>query len=264
MSVRSIKSTAEEDARRAVDRGGRLIRKDAFAVVFVLIVLTILVDAFLGDGTWGMVVSLVTMSVTLVVTLGTSDVGPVGRRVGILACLLGVVGIVAATALDYNGLARLAYMVLMIILGVMTPVVIARRLLKHPYVSMSTVAGAADIYLLVGLLFAVVYGVIGVTGAGLPNVLTSADPDRFSAASAFFIASRPVGPADFIYYSFVTLTTVGYGDLTSALPLGRMLSVAEALFGQLYLVTVVAILVANMRGRRQDADGLVSSEEELP
>jgi len=43
-----------------------------------------------------------------------------------------------------------------------------------------------------------------------------------------------------------------------------MLSVAEALFGQLYLVTVVAILVANMRGRRQDADGLVSSEEELP
>jgi len=56
-----------------------------------------------------------------------------------------------------------------------------------------------------------------------------------------------------MYYSFVTLTTVGYGDLTASTAIGRMLSVTEALVGQLYLVTVVAILVSNMGRSRNPA-----------
>ncbi|MEP6622954.1 MAG: potassium channel family protein, partial [Acidimicrobiia bacterium] len=56
---------------------------------------------------------------------------------------------------------------------------------------------------------------------------------------------------DFVYFSFTTLTTTGYGDLTSRLDLGRMLAISEALLGQLYLVSVVALLVANLgRPRR--------------
>jgi hypothetical protein len=80
-------------------------------------------------------------------------------------------------------------------------------------------------------------------------------------ASVFFIASRPLGPSDFPYYSFVTLTTVGYGDIIASVPFGRMLSVCEALIGQLYLVTVLAVLVANIgRSRRTQSD---DSLEEL-
>ncbi len=60
-------------------------------------------------------------------------------------------------------------------------------------------------------------------------------------------------PSDFVYYSFVTLTTVGYGDLTASTGIGRMLSVTEALVGQLYLVTVVAILVSNLGRNRKPA-----------
>jgi Ion channel len=56
---------------------------------------------------------------------------------------------------------------------------------------------------------------------------------------------------DFLYFSFVTLTTVGYGDRTAASDLGRMLAVTEALFGQLYLVTVVALVIGNV-GRDRD------------
>ena len=57
---------------------------------------------------------------------------------------------------------------------------------------------------------------------------------------------------DYVYFSFVTLTTVGYGDLTARQDVGRMCSILEALFGQLYLVSVVALLVANMgRSRRR-------------
>ncbi|HUB75504.1 MAG TPA: potassium channel family protein, partial [Solirubrobacteraceae bacterium] len=52
-----------------------------------------------------------------------------------------------------------------------------------------------------------------------------------------------------IYFSFSTLTTTGYGDLTPALNVGRALSVLEMLTGQIYLVTVIGLLVANMRRR---------------
>jgi voltage-gated potassium channel len=48
----------------------------------------------------------------------------------------------------------------------------------------------------------------------------------------------------------VTLATLGYGDYTAAGELGRTLAIVEALFGQLYLVTVIAVLVSRMRGRR--------------
>jgi len=53
--------------------------------------------------------------------------------------------------------------------------------------------------------------------------------------------------ADYVYFSFVTLATLGYGDLVPRTTLGRMLAVTEALVGQLYLVTVVALLVSNYR-----------------
>ena len=56
-------------------------------------------------------------------------------------------------------------------------------------------------------------------------------------------------PNDFLYFSLATLTTTGYGDFTAATELGRAMSVTEALIGQIYLVTVLAVIVSNI-GRR--------------
>jgi hypothetical protein len=73
----------------------------------------------------------------------------------------------------------------------------------------------------------------------------------------FFAGRHGATIVDYLYFSFATLTTVGYGDLTAAGDLGRMLAVSEALTGQLYLVTVVALLVGNVgrdRIRRDPAD----------
>ena len=53
-----------------------------------------------------------------------------------------------------------------------------------------------------------------------------------------------------LYFSYATLCTVGYGDYTAASDLGHTLAVSEALLGQLYLVTVVALLVSRVRPRR--------------
>jgi uncharacterized membrane protein len=74
--------------------------------------------------------------------------------------------------------------------------------------------------------------------------------DTISGESFFAEVANPNRP-DFLYYSFTTLTTTGFGDFTAASELGRTLSVVEALTGQIYLVTIVALIVSNLRPRRR-------------
>jgi hypothetical protein len=60
-----------------------------------------------------------------------------------------------------------------------------------------------------------------------------------------------VSNGDRVYYSFTVLTTTGFGDYTTATPVGHALAVFEMLTGQLYLVTVIGVLVGNFAGRRR-------------
>ncbi len=120
------------------------------------------------------------------------------------------------------------------VLTLATIVVIALGVSRQASVNSQSVTGAIGIYLLIGMFFVYVYGA-----------------SNYLSQSAFFVqtasASRPL----FQYFSFVTLATVGYGDYTAAHQLGRMLAIVEALMGQLYLVTVLAILVSQLgRPRR--------------
>ena len=227
---------------------------DRYGAVIILILATILSTAFVGDKSWGLVVTLVLMSVTMNVTLRTSNASRNLRIVGAVVSVLTILGLIAALLFGNEGPARVAYGLAMIALVLVTPVVIARRVAEHTVVTLSTVTAAAAIYLLLGLLFSVVFNLIGVVlgiMAGNPG------------AAAFFVASRPIVPSDFVYYSFTTLTTVGYGDLTASVPVGRLLSNVEALIGQLYLVTIVALLVSNLgRSRRPVlADDSVDEEQ---
>ena len=71
---------------------------------------------------------------------------------------------------------------------------------------------------------------------------------------------------DFIYFSFTTLTTTGYGDFTAGTSLGRMLAISEALVGQIYLVSVVALLVANLGRERRSQNAMIDDfrDEDAP
>jgi len=83
------------------------------------------------------------------------------------------------------------------------------------------------------------------------------------ALGPFFAFADRASAADYMYFSFSTLATLGYGDLMARTNLGRMLAVTEALCGQMYLVTVVALLVSNFarqwsRGRSVRSTGITS------
>jgi hypothetical protein len=94
------------------------------------------------------------------------------------------------------------------------------------------VAGAIAVYLLLGLLWALLYGVIAAT-----------DPDAFHGL-ALFSLEESGAQQDFIYFSFVTLTTLGYGDMSPVAPAAKTLAWFEAVFGQLYLAVTIARLVS--------------------
>ena len=68
---------------------------------------------------------------------------------------------------------------------------------------------------------------------------------------AFFAQHAAASSQNLLYFSFATITTSGYGDLTAATDVGRSLAIAEALIGQIYLVTVVAAIVGGLGRRRR-------------
>jgi hypothetical protein len=194
---------------------------------------------------------LLLQTATLLVALRTSDAGRKSQMVAGVVALITIAGVTIALVTGNDRLAHLAYAASMVALVAVTPIAIVRRLMSHPTVNITTITGAANIYLLFGLFWASVYSTIG--------ALTRVGSQ--TPAQAFFISStgRMPVPSDFIYYSYTTLTTVGYGDLTSASQIGRMVSITEALVGQLYLVIVVSVLVANV-GRMRPVKAAVEEQ----
>ena len=105
--------------------------------------------------------------------------------------------------------------------------VILRRAFSHKKVTLNTVAASLAAYLLIGLVFAGGY--------------------RFVQVVSHPMFSQPgVNGFTYEYFSYITLSTVGYGDFTPANDGGRTLAMLEALLGQSFLVTIVAMVVANL------------------
>lgn len=115
---------------------------------------------------------------------------------------------------------------LMLAIGVGLRVVV----LEPGAVTLNRIVGALCVYLLFGLLWAVLYATVELV-----------EPTAFAYAHG-----APGDPLEqFLYYSFVTLTTLGYGDVTPVHPVARTIAYFEAVIGQLY----VAVLVASLVGR---------------
>jgi len=151
--------------------------------------------------------------------------------------VLVVLGVSVAAISVLLGATETSYVIAAAISGLLVigaPIAIVRGVRSHLEVTVRTVLAALSIYLLIGLFFAFAYSVMAAIDTG-----------------PFFSSGIDGVLPDHLYFSYSTLTTVGFGDLTASGDLGRMASALEALVGQLYLVTVVAVLVSNLRGRRR-------------
>ncbi|MER7073201.1 potassium channel family protein [Terrabacter sp. NPDC000476] len=238
--------TAPAPRRQGTSAGNRLF--DRFDLV-LLLVLAVIVSQALVDtrgSVWGSLVTHATTGLALVVATRASAAR---RRVRRVLDVLVVVTLVSNVllllpaggqpvppdALQPEGVWLGAAVVL--------PVIIGRRLLEHPVVRVQTVLGAVAAYLQI----AVAYATLFQTVDGLT-------PTHFFG--------EQVSTTAYTYFSLTTISTVGYGDLVAATDLARLAATSEAVVGQVFLVTFVALIVSRFaagpgrgaRGARHDAD----------
>jgi len=205
----------------------RLEEQDDFGIVLLLILATIMVVS-LGAGAIGQFIGVCLSGFTLLFVLHTSGAHRRTFRAALAVVVIAVAG--AAVGLLSGGeQASTAAGLIGLLLAFAAPVIILRRILASSTITVRLVLGALAIYLLVGLTYAYLYPVI------------SAVTDQ-----PFFVQTPTPAAIDYVYFSYVTLTTVGYGDFTASTSVGRMIAVSEALTGQLYLVSAVALLVGNI------------------
>jgi uncharacterized membrane protein len=184
---------------------------------------------------WSRLVTVALQGATLVLALRTSQARPLLVRVAAVAVAAALVGSVTAVLSGGDAGSDSTVLTSALLVGLAPAGIaagVARNIREDQGVSIATMFGVLCIYLLLGMFFAFVYGTISTLGS-----------------AEFFAQQSNPTQADFLYFSYTTLTTTGFGDLTAATGLGRAVTISEALVGQVYLVTVVAAIVSNLRPR---------------
>lgn len=207
-----------------------------YGLVLGLTVISTGAQMLLPDTPFSQLTQALLMAATLVTALyAEGATAAQWRRVGALVAIA-VVGLIAVSIVGQGSTGRSITFGSGGILALAGAVVVARGVVGgitvERRVTLHSVMGALTVYLLAGLVFAFCYAVMDeIAGAA---VLSHLGTDKH---------------AEEVYFSFVTLTTVGYGDIVPTAAAARMTSVLEALFGQLYLVTIVAVIVSNVGAR---------------
>ncbi len=205
------------------------------ACLFVLF----LVLGIAPSGPWQDALITALAAATLIFALRAGDVTPrVTAVVTVFATGVAIaVAVLAAAGAETAAAARVSAGALVCIAPPAIAVGVVRGLRERGGATIQAIMGVLCIYLLMGMFYAFLYGSI----------------DRLGGAP-FFTGGASATASHCLYFSFTTLTTVGYGDLTARTDLGHTLAVTESLFGQVYLVTVVAVLVSGL-GRRPASSG---------
>jgi len=202
---------------------------DAFGLVLLLVLLIYVLASVISNRSWPAVLLTATMGATSVVALTSSHARPLFvRRVLWLAVLAVALAAIAAISGGRQWLSAANFLNICLLTAAMAAVL--RRVLTSANVSSRTIGGAISVYASLGLLFTWAYGMV----------------DRIEGGG-FFGHVAGIQGSDFLFFSYTTLTTTGYGNLVPASHFGRMLSGLEMMLGQVFLVTLVAGLVSLWR-----------------
>ena len=211
-------------------------RHHGFGVVLVMVLASASFQVAAPDSEWGQLVTVVLGAATLSVSAWAAQASHAFVRGAVAVTILLALVSILVLVLQGDVPGSAASLVNGLLVAI-APVVIGAGVLRDMRaeggeVTIRTLSGVLAIYLLLGMLFSFFLG-------------AAADFE----GGAFFTHAPDPNRSDFLYFSYVTLSTVGYGDLSPLTDVGRMLAVTEALIGQIYLVTVVALIVTNLRPR---------------
>jgi hypothetical protein len=200
-----------------------------YVIVLLLVLTLVLFEIVAPDADWARATVIALAGGALIVAVATSR-APAAIRVKRVR-VVGAISLVVVLGIATGILPAAVTFALESVLIALIPVALAgglRRLVREQGVRIHAVAGGLAIYLLGGLLFASVIAFVAHLQTG-----------------AYFAQGPDVSNGDRVYYSFSVLTTTGFGDYTAAHPVGHALAVLEMLTGQLYLVTVLGVLIGH-------------------
>jgi hypothetical protein len=169
----------------------------------------------------------------LVATLRISGVRQSHQRFYFAAVLLAVCLLLAVILFGSDSDVRDWLALAWVLLVVATPFLVLKRVVAAGDVTTQTILGAVCVFLLVGI--SLTYAVMAL-----------------DAFSPFFV--QEIRSTDYVYFSFVTITSLGYGDLTPASDVARTTTIVFTIVGQLYLVMIFAKLVSVWRPRKRPRD----------
>jgi len=218
---------------------------DAYGLVLLLILITFVVMMTLPpEGSGGRVAAVAVGALTAIVALTSSDVRPARVRLSLVVAVAAVVASILAEGIPSFRLLSAAFVADSLLLTVAAVTILRRVIVGASEVDTRTLLGAISVFTLLGLLFAFLYLAYG----------------RWSGSEFFTGVAHPPA-SDYLFFSYTTLTTTGYGNLVPAGTVGQSFAVLEMLMGQIFLVTLVAGLVSLWRpgaakpaaGRTDDA-----------
>lgn len=218
-----------DDDPRHLDRFGALLALSAITVVVnMLIDLEDPTEDLRNEIGWIFVT--VVSGATLILAANASGVSKRWRRiitlvVGLATVLAVLISILSVVGADPETVTTGRPSLLWVIIASAAPFFVLRRIFQHQEVTGQTLAGAVSVFLLIAMAFSYLLGVI----------------DQWMGDPVF---GSPEPTTTFMYFSLVTITTLGYGDISPATNVARMLATSEAVIGQIFLVTVVARLVS--------------------
>lgn len=206
--------------------------------MLVLVLTTFVVTMTLPPEGWaGRVAAVVAAGLTAVVAFTSSGVAPGRIRLAVVVVVAAVVAAAAARATSSDFLEGLAFVGSASLLCV-AAYVILRRVVFASEVNFKMILGAVSVFTLIGLLFGFAFLALG----------------RLQGGEVFTGVSQPRS-GDYLFFSYTTLTTTGYGNLVPAGQIGQSMAVLEMLFGQVFLVTLVARLVSLWRPGARGSQG---------
>jgi hypothetical protein len=204
---------------------------DAYGLVLLLIMVTFVVMMTLPPEGWGGRVAAVAVAgITAIVAFTSSDVRPARVRLAGMIAAAAVVAAFLAKQIPSDRMLGIAFGAVAILLGIAAVTILRRVIVGARKVDFRTILGAISVFTLLGLLFAFLYVALG----------------RWSHRD-FFAGVANAASSDYLFFSYTTLTTTGYGNLVPAGKVGQSLAVLEMLVGQIFLVTLVAGLVSLWR-----------------
>ena len=216
--------------RRVRDDEAASLGEHVRLLLTVLLLFTL--QATLAETTIAVLLQVFVAGSALILALRLAEAHARVQQYVAVLVLLALVGSALQVLLGRSDPAQGALLLINGLLVAAGPVVLFGAVRRHPQVTGKTLVAAITIYIFIGLFFAFVY-----------RAFVQFDADSFTSATE-------LTPAAMQYFSFITMTTVGFGDITPVDDLSRTVVVLEALLGQVYLVTVVALVVANIGAER--------------